>query len=405
LGADFRWNFLREGEPRVFIKDGLVTIRAAYRGDIEARTGARGCRLDPIYPTLDASGQLEIRQQDEHLVFGLVDPRVSIGLAPESDTKCNMFSVPVKDELRELMDQETIKHQITQAVNSGGFRIPIHQVWEQLHGPLAVSIVPFNTQLCVYGKPTEMTIGSLKGGMEHTTVSGVASERPTAMYENMCRKPTPTPVKVGSGAATADGQPFRILASVPIPYPMLTQALQDKLFHQEVALDTTFGDKLVIERATAADTDGRVMITLQSSGNLNGPIHYWGTPKLEDNGATVTVPDIQMTNESKKALDTIKVGYWQLVDKEINHRVRKAATVDLSQRVDAMKTAMSGQHRNGNLTMEIQVVRQQPERVYSTPQAVVADILLEGTASAAGRLTVEGTQERAKPAAPRTSHP
>ena len=82
----------------------------------------------------------------------------------------------------------------------------------------------------------------------------------------------------------------------------------------------------------------------------------------------------------------IKVGYWQLVDQELRERVRQAATIDLSQRIGNMKTAMSGQHQSGALATDLLIGRQEAGQVYSTHDALVADILLQGTASAAGRL-------------------
>src|SRR5690349_940720 len=43
LRNDYRWDFVRDGQPQVSIQDGLVTVRTTYTGDIEGRTMARGC--------------------------------------------------------------------------------------------------------------------------------------------------------------------------------------------------------------------------------------------------------------------------------------------------------------------------------------------------------------------------
>ena len=56
LEQDFRWTFVRTGTPEVRIQDGIVAIHAEYKGEIETRGGARACRLDPVYSTLDATG-------------------------------------------------------------------------------------------------------------------------------------------------------------------------------------------------------------------------------------------------------------------------------------------------------------------------------------------------------------
>jgi Domain of unknown function (DUF4403) len=401
LGSEFRWAFVREAEPQVSIQDGIVTIHASYRGDIESRGSSRGCHLDPLYPVLDGIGHLTLQQEGDNLVFRLTNPKLIMGLKPESDTKCNMFNIPVKDQLQELFNQETVKKQIAEAVDHAGLAIPIHHVWDRLHGPLAVSVVALNTQLCVYGKPSEMTIGKLNGTVHHTTLTGVARETPSALYENVCHKSASPPVNVRSGGAAAQG-PYRVLASIPIPYASLSQTLQDKLFHTQVPLDTMLNDTLIIERVIASDASGRALVAVQTSGNLNGTIYYWGTPQFEG-GTVLTIPDLQMASESKTALDSIKVGYWQIVDRALREKIRSAAMVDLSPQIGKMRSAMTGQHKIGEMTMDMKVERQQTERAYSTPQALVADIILEGTASATGPVALETGREQPTSSAPSMS--
>ena len=401
LGSEFRWTFVREAEPQVSIQDGIVTIHASYRGDIESRGSSRGCHLDPLYPVLDGIGQLTLQQEGSSLVFRLTNPKMIIGLKPESDTKCNMFNIQVKDQLQELFNQETVKKQIAAAVDREGVAVPIHHVWDRLHGPLAVSVVALNTQLCVYGKPSEVSIGNFKGTALHTTLTGVVRETPSALYENVCHKSPSPPVKVSSGGAAAQG-PYHVLASIPIPYGTLSQTVQDKLFHSEVPLNTLLNDTLVIERVTASDASGRALIAVQTGGNLSGTIYYWGTPQFEG-GTVLAIPDLQMSSESKMALDSIKVGYWQIVDRALKEKLRRAAMVDLAPQIGQMRSAMNGQHKIGDMTMDIKVERQQTERAYSTPQALVVDIILEGTASATGPLALETGRGQPAPSDPITS--
>ena len=56
-----------------------------------------------------------------------------------------------------------------------------------------------------------------------------------------------------------------------------------------------------------------------------------------------------------------------------------------------MKTAMTGTHQSGDLTMDVQMARQQPQRAYSTPGALVADILFEGTANVTAPVAMESS--------------
>lgn len=103
----------------------------------------------------------------------------------------------------------------------------------------------------------------------------------------------------------------------------------------------------------------------------------------------LTIPDLQMAPESKAMLDGVKIGYWQMIDQQLRERLQAVARVDLSDRIAKMKTAMSGTHRSGDLTMDVQLGRQQAQRAYSTAAALIADILFEGTASASAPIAME----------------
>jgi hypothetical protein len=391
LQNDYRWDFVRDGIPEVTIQDGFVTIHTTYTGDIEGRTMARGCRLDPIYPVLDTTGQLDLRQEGNALVLGLKNPQTTIGLKAESESKCNMFNLPVKDQLAELLHRGTLVETVKRAVEDGGFKIPLQQVWTRLESPIAVNIVNINSQACLYGKPAEMAIGTLKGTVQRTTIPIMVKETPTAIFENSCGKPSSKSMKVTSGSALMEGQPYKVLASIAVPYPVLEQALQEKLFHQELTFGGMMKDHLVIDQVNASDASGRTLLTIRTTGDLNGAIYYWGTPRLDGGGAVMTIPDLQMAAESKTMLDSVKVGYWQLIDEQLRDKLQTAARVDLSDRIAKMKTAMTGTHKSGDLTMDVQMARQQPQRAYSTPGALVADILFEGTATVTAPVAMEST--------------
>ena len=186
-----------------------------------------------------------------------------------------------------------------------------------------------------------------------------------------------------------EGQPYKVLASVAVPYSVLDQVLQDKLYHQQMTFGGMMKDNVVIDQISASDSGGKVLITIRTAGDIKGPIYYWGTPRLEGGGAVMTTPDLQMAAESKKMLDDIKVGYWQLIDQQLREKLQVAARVDLSDRIAKMKTAMTGTHKSGDLTTDVHMARQQPQRAYSTPGALVADILFEGTASASAPVAME----------------
>jgi len=390
LANDYHWRFVREGEPQVQIQDGLVKYQAVYRGEIES-TATRACRLDPLFTVLEGTGRLMLREQGQGLLVTMIDSRTTISLKPESDSKCNMFNIPVRDQLAELFKQEAINQQIGESVERAGHSIPIQLIWDRLQEPMVVGKA--NNQLCLYGKAQDFTIGSLKGPAQQTTITGVARQMPVALYQTPCQNPATTPpLKVrmdNTAVAAQDGRPYKILLTVPVPYAVLNQQFQDRLFHTELKLPTTFGNRLMIERAVASDVDGRSLLSVDISEGLNGTLYYWGTPRLEQEGNVITIPDLQMANETKMALDKVKSGYWQMVDAELKPRLRQAATIDLTQRIGNMKSALSGQHQSGGVAMDMLMGRQEAGQITSTKDALVADVLLQGTASATTRLPIE----------------
>ena len=390
LGYDYMWRFLRDREPQVQIQDGIVKYRATYRGAIES-AAASACRLDPLYPVIEGTGRLSFQEQDEGLLVTLIDPRTTIDLKPESDSSCNMFNIPVKDQLAEILNRDTITQRIGQSVDRAAYIIPLSLVWERLQQPIPVSQA--NTQLCLYGRAREFIVGSMKGPVQHTTITGVAKQAPVALYQTPCRPSKDAPaMKVHmdrSIVAAQEGQPYKILLTVPVSYSILSQQLQQRLFHQQVKLPTMFGDNLLIEQVTASNANGQTLLTINISGSVNGTLYYWGTPHLERDGNIISMSDLQMAAETKTALDKVKPNYWQTTDRELKLRLQEAATIDLSPQLGNVKSALSGQHKRGWLELDLLMARQESVQVTSTENGLVADVVLEGTASASGQLPIE----------------
>ncbi len=232
----------------------------------------------------------------------------------------------------------------------------------------------------------------MKGSAQNTTITGVARQTPVALYQTPCQRSNRSALKVhtdNAASALQEGQPYKVLLSVPVPYAVLNQQLQDKLYHQEAHLPTTLGSTIVIERVTASDVNGRTLLAVDTSNAVKGTLYYWGTPQLEHDGNMITIPDLQIANETKMALEEIKSGYWQMVNDELLPRLRQATAIDLTQRIGSMKHALSGQHKTGGLAMDLLLAKQEAGQVVSTKDALVADVVLEGTASASGRLPVK----------------
>jgi hypothetical protein len=301
-----------------------------------------------------------------------------------------MFNLPVQDQLAELFRQEAVKQQVVQSIEQAGYLIPLNLVWDRLQEPIAVGSA--NNKLCLYGKAKDFAVGSMKGSAQNTTITGVARQTPVALYQTPCQQSNRSALKVhmdNAASALQEGQPYKVLLSVPVPYAVLNQQLQERLYHQEANLPTTLGSTIVIERVTASDVNGRTLLAVDTSDAVKGTLYYWGTPQLEHDGNMITIPDLQIANETKIALEEIKSGYWQMVNDELLPRLRQASAIDLTQRIGSMKHALSGQHKTGGLAMDLLLAKQEAGQVVSTKDALVADVVLEGTASASGRLPVK----------------
>jgi len=107
--------------------------------------------------------------------------------------------------------------------------------------------------------------------------------------------------------------------------------------------------------------------------------------------------DIEMATESKTALDQIKAGYWKMVDHELKPRLQKAAMIDLSPQMGTVRSALSAQHKSGWLQLNLLVARQEAGQVTSTQDALVTEVILEGTANATGQVPVEQALQGAQP--------
>lgn len=395
LGQEFRWTFVRNGEPNVHIQDGLVAIHTEYKGDIESRGSSRACRLDPLYASLEATGKLTLIQNGESVSFGFEPTHLAVATKSDSDIRCTMFNLPVNEHIPDLFGLPEVKIALAESVSPQEFGIPLQRIWDDLGGPLSLPVASLNTRACMYGNPREMILGGQKGTTQETVISGTAKQMPFVTYEAACTEAAPTIALVNSGSLPPEGKPYTLVARIPLSYQQFSHQLHGKLFHQSIFLDSAASETAVIERVSAADANGRVLVAIEMTGDLKGTVYYWGTPRLDDDGRSLSVPDLQMAQESKAAIDSIRIGYWQLVDREIITKLRQAMVIDMSAQVDRLKQTTTGTHRSGGTTMDILITRQQPDHVRSTPQGLTVTIVLEGTANATGQITLEGQNPQA----------
>ncbi|HET9963573.1 MAG TPA: hypothetical protein VFQ34_14620, partial [Nitrospiraceae bacterium] len=173
LANDYRWTFVRNGDPEVQIQDGLVAVHSEYRGDIETRLGSSGCRLNPVYPVVDTNGKLVLVQDRDAVSLAFEPTQTMVSLRPDGDNRCNMFNVPVKDKMAEVMGADQLTRALADSVQPQTFALPLQRIWDSLNAPLAVPVSTQNAKACLYGQPAEISLDGLKGTTENATISGL----------------------------------------------------------------------------------------------------------------------------------------------------------------------------------------------------------------------------------------
>ena len=393
LAQAFRWTFQRQGAPQVFLQNGHLMVHADYRGDIELKSGTpAACHLDPVYPTLEWKARLTTTRDGSHVVIRPEASEAAIGLKPDSDGKCNMFAVPLNEQLPEMMNSKEINEQITQAVTASSVAIPIHGLWEQLHGPYVAPLTSPMTPLCIYPDPVDLTLGSVEGTLQQAVWHGEAKVDAYALLTPSCDRPRIKAAKIAAGtpAGLASGRSFILTTMLPISYQIVGQRLQENLFHTEVVLPERglFGERKVrIDNVSASDGGGQLLLKVETSGYMNGPVYFTGRPEVE--GTTLVVPDLHMDIETRRMLDAEKSGLWNQVDQALKDKVRRAARVPLADQMTGVKKAVAGSHKTGDLTLDVAVAQVRPQRVYATPQGLLTEVAIEGKAKADGPMNLQ----------------
>ena len=184
---------------------------------------------------------------------------------------------------------------------------------------------------------------------------GVAKVDAHAVITQSCERPKIGAERIVAGTpAVPLGRSFILTTLLPVPYETVGQRVEENLFHTEVTLPERglFGErKLRIDNVSASDGGGKLLMMVETSGYVNGPLYFLGTPQLE--GTTLTVSDMQMDIETRRVLDAEKAGLWNQVDQDLKDKVRRAARIDLADQITAVKKAVGSPHKAGDLALDI----------------------------------------------------
>jgi Domain of unknown function (DUF4403) len=145
------------------------------------------------------------------------------------------------------------------------------------------------------------------------------------------------------------------------------------------------GDAVTLDGLALGDASGRVLVEVPIHGKLHGTLTLWGTPALAEEGGRwiLRVPDLQVALESRSLAQEILLVVWKLRDGGLEAMMRSTITLDVTDRLAAVRRALSGRHalageKGPVLTMDLS--RIEPGVVSSRPGALVLSPILVGRA-------------------------
>lgn len=390
LSSEFRWTFRRQGEPQLSLEDGQLHARAEYKGQIESRSGsAQVCQLDPLYPIVDWRGTLTPQPAGSPAALAVrtTESKAALSLGPQSDAKCNMFATPLQEQLQGLLQLDRIKEAVDKAVDRSGIELAMRPVWTQLHGPYAIPLPGSSGQICLYPEPAEVRLGRLEGTLQRAVLQSSARVFPIATLEQRCHPARIGPDRISTELPAREPR-FQLETQVPVPYERIAQSIEGSALRTAVPLKKgVFGEKsAVVDRIKAEHAAGKVLITVETSGALKGPLYYWGTPQLE--GRYVTLPDLQMDLETRRLLEEEESGLSRKIDVALRDKLIRAARIDVTDDITRAKRVLSGPHKGEAFVLDLELSQGKPERVYATPQGLLTFITFDGRARMEGSLPV-----------------
>lgn len=362
--------------PKVELANGRITVTAQYNGDIETKFFP-GCHLNPVFPAVHISFRPGIVQNGTNFNLGMQDVQAYLDLAPQSDTDCgtggfeNLF-VNVKGKILAALNNPAIIGQIKQKIQAAHRDIQS----SQLDGPFCMTVQD-GPQACLYPNPVALWASDLTGTFENASISLGFRGFPTIMLGDSPPAATAAPIILTPGAPPPTTQ-LRVYFPVVAPYAVINSELAK---HVKSQAFTAGGMSFTASNIQATDASGRVLVSVDVTGEINGTVYLWGTPNLRAGGTILDVPDLQMSVESKTLLDRIKVGLAELVFGDLAEKVRPALTLDLNDSITKARAALSKEYKIGVVDLKLNLVPQlgpDAQPVYSRPDSIVANIMFQG---------------------------
>jgi hypothetical protein len=187
------------------------------------------------------------------------------------------------------------------------------------------------------------------------------------------------------------GPSFRAQLAVALPYSELSALLRTAAVGQSWGPP---GQQLRIHGIDVGDAGGRVRVSLQVTGALDGTLHLWGTPTAswEASGPTapagprliLTVPDLKAALATESLLQKLRMGALALTGSSLADKLRGALRIDVTDRFLAVKKAIDGRFQlpagAWHLDLATTLIGQPPPVVRSQPDELLVVTTLGGQA-------------------------
>jgi hypothetical protein len=334
---------------------------------------------------MEEVAHLDVKQVAGRLTIRMDNPRMKVWLKPDSDSRCQSLTPPLQEQLRTLVQADATHARIARAVERANMEI---------HTDVAsnFSIPSLHSQVCLYPSASDITVDTVDGRQGQIVFRTMAHVSVIATADTSCPALTLAPSMPASAAVAHAPSPLTIASEVALAHNVLSEIMEAKL-RSTVMEMSDYGGKTLVQKVTATDAAGKVLIAVEISGYLRGTLYFWGVPQLEhwkNGGSVLTIPDLRLDPESKRILEEIRPDLGHIVDDKLGWMVREAAKIDLGERLDKIQSVVIGPHQAGEITVNVTAVRLRPETVSSTPQGLVTDVRMDATAYAVGRFNLRG---------------
>jgi hypothetical protein len=371
-----------EENPKISLSDGRIFVTASYRGDIEAKFFP-GFHLQPVFPVIHVSFRPGIIERENKFVLGATDVQSDIKLAPGSDTTLGAFGlgnlfIDVKAKLQSALNGPKITAKINAILNSQHRDIPI----ADFHGPFRIPLAS-GPDIWLYPNPSELSVGELSGSLASATLNFQLRGYPTIFVGADPPQATVAPIAVRTELSTPADAKIKIFVPIVVPYATITEQVK-KYFatRSERSIEKW---KCRVEDISFTDAAGRVLVAIKITGELNGTFYLWGTPHVGADGASVSVPDLQLAAESKTLLDAIKADLAKILFRELGREIKPLLKFDLRPMIARAGDAMSKTYTAGGAKLNLNLhptLAAGSAPIYSRPEGIVVNVYFDGSARA-----------------------